>query len=180
MFKIRCVERQAAKSFFKGAVFAECVNCRQGREIKEELTRAGIKEIPHIETDHGRNPAGDVMENTVLKICKKCGQEKPLDRDHFYGDQRTKDGFANVCLECDGRTEKNRRSDPYGERQAGENGKNPDMKEILKLMQGRQDLIPDLVEAADRDFRTPEQQAAYYIERGLKVDRVKETARQGK
>lgn len=36
------------------------------------------------------------MENEVkTKVCKKCGQELPLDQ--FYTSVNCKDGYLNVC-----------------------------------------------------------------------------------
>jgi len=38
------------------------------------------------------------MENEVkTKVCKKCGQELPLDQ--FYTSVNCKDGHLNVCME---------------------------------------------------------------------------------
>lgn len=39
------------------------------------------------------------MENEVkTKVCKKCGQELPLDQ--FYTSVNCKDGHLNVCKKC--------------------------------------------------------------------------------
>lgn len=39
------------------------------------------------------------MENEVkTKVCKKCGQELPLDQ--FYASVNCKDGHLNVCKKC--------------------------------------------------------------------------------
>lgn len=39
------------------------------------------------------------MENEVkTKVCKKCGQELPLDQ--FYTSANCKDGHLNVCKKC--------------------------------------------------------------------------------
>lgn len=39
------------------------------------------------------------MESEVkTKVCKKCGQELPLDQ--FYTSVNCKDGYLNVCKKC--------------------------------------------------------------------------------
>ena len=65
MRKVRCVDRQFIEQ-------DDCVNCEQGKKIKEEI--------------------GDV------KICTKCKTAKALEM--FPEDKRTKDGRKIACSEC--------------------------------------------------------------------------------
>lgn len=42
--------------------------------------------------------ASGIMDKT--KICKKCGRELPLTEKYYPKDKGCKDGFRNVCREC--------------------------------------------------------------------------------
>ena len=34
------------------------------------------------------------------RICSKCGQEKPLDAEHFYKHPQCRGGHKNTCISC--------------------------------------------------------------------------------
>ena len=38
------------------------------------------------------------MEATIIKICRKCGEEKPLDK--FTKDKKCKNGCSHRCIKC--------------------------------------------------------------------------------
>lgn len=40
------------------------------------------------------------MAKHTLKTCPKCGQEKPLDIEHWYPSPREKSGFRSPCRDC--------------------------------------------------------------------------------
>ena len=41
-----------------------------------------------------------MLKMNEVKICKKCGRELPLTEKYYPKDKGCKDGFRNVCREC--------------------------------------------------------------------------------
>ena len=80
--------------------FVKNKNCKDGYEgtckfcknqIRQERYLSLYKKIP----------------STATKVCKRCGAELPYAR--FQVDLKAKDGYRNVCKECDGKRIKARR-----------------------------------------------------------------------
>jgi hypothetical protein len=43
---------------------------------------------------------GNTQNTTTSRVCAKCREEKPLDRDHYQVVKVFKEGFSYYCNEC--------------------------------------------------------------------------------
>jgi DNA-directed RNA polymerase subunit RPC12/RpoP len=44
---------------------------------------------------------GNIQNTTTNRICAKCGEEKPLDKDHYQVVKAFNSGFSYYCNDCD-------------------------------------------------------------------------------
>ena len=47
-----------------------------------------------------KNDASGVTQASALRKCVKCGEEKPLDKDHYQVVKQFKSNFSYYCNEC--------------------------------------------------------------------------------
>lgn len=75
----------------------KCENCEQGRAVMARYNKAQEKLAAtekNIAAKKGSN------KGSKIRFCRVCGQEKPLDKDHFYRIKNYKSGFDPVCRHC--------------------------------------------------------------------------------
>jgi hypothetical protein len=99
-----------------------------------------------------------VVEETHEKICKRCGKTVKGTvadiQEVFRRNSHAKDGFENVCKEC--------------REEGGWPGKQEQEKFQLTLdFKGHENVLEALKETAKADYREPEAQAAWLIEKTL-------------
>ena len=44
---------------------------------------------------------GNIQNYTTNRICTKCGEEKPLNREHYQVVKAFNSGFSYYCNKCD-------------------------------------------------------------------------------
>lgn len=154
-----CLARQdkhlGNNAFGRQALDPGCQNCDQGRQVMVNFKK---------------NQKTEENMSDITKICKKCEEPKLADKNHFYGDKRNPDGLGNWCKDChdaSSRKTKKTRPAPAGTAasdKAATGKKKPEQRLVLTIdFSGRQDLLEDIREAAENEFRTPEMQVLWWL-----------------
>jgi len=113
-----------------------------------------------------------------MKVCKVCGEEKrcspQVEKSDFYKHHTTKDGFENRCKACKAASEKARRDEskdretttpgiPLIELPKDDDGGERKRNFLMVDFQEHREIENWLADAARAEFRTPEQQALWCI-----------------
>ena len=69
------------------------IKCRQKTLISK--SRNFTKNLRHSEKKKG------LSGSPQTRVCSKCGEEKPLDKDHYQVVKSFKHGYSHYCNSCD-------------------------------------------------------------------------------
>lgn len=141
--------------------FGACRKCETGRKNFERYERGDIK----LENKQPRKKG---------KACSVCGEFRGLSM--FGPDKRTVDGKKTVCLECEHQPAADQ-SPGKKKTEAGAASKpveKPENSHALTLDFSRhQELIVTIKEIARQEFRTPEMQVMYWLDKRYRETAVK-------
>lgn len=157
------------KAAQKGWKDWNCVPCWR-EKFGDQLYRVTKSQKEEKEEKKMSESIGDKGITCLMKICKKCGQEKPIEE--FRKHSQSLNGHINTCSECDGllKAKRRRKTEEKKARTPKKKVIKEDIKpierEILSLnldVTNYPAIMEGLEKAAQANFRSVEHQAMYFL-----------------
>lgn len=89
----------------------------------------------------------DGLPPVPMKQCAFCGAYKPLGTEHYSTNHVTDDGYASVCLECEGKQEQKKHEEEFQARLAKLRGTS---LKVLDTMTDQGTEVPHIAEVYQR------------------------------
>lgn len=139
---------------------SECAACTQAKQANRDKNRAPrpreerrAKAAERLAVVPGPVEAARPMTTPAEKTCSRCGIVKPMAE--FHKSSERPDGRRGVCKTC------RNLAVNQGYRASLERGR------MILDFSGREEILAFITQAAEREFRTPENQVLFWINEAM-------------